>query len=80
MSHLAHHVCDVDKYRVETCCVIGKGNLFFFQHLFVVFSCLVHLISHAILPHVSKIGHATIILDKISCKKSENLPFKCLIF
>ncbi len=24
LSFLAHHVCEVDKYRVETCCVIGK--------------------------------------------------------
>lgn len=24
LSQLAHHVCEVDKYRVETCCVIGK--------------------------------------------------------
>ncbi|KAK3921067.1 Cell division cycle protein 23-like protein [Frankliniella fusca] len=24
LSQLAHHVCEVDKYRVETCCVIGN--------------------------------------------------------
>jgi anaphase-promoting complex subunit 8 len=23
LSHLAHHVSEVDKYRAETCCVIG---------------------------------------------------------
>lgn len=24
LAHLAHRCCDIDKYRVETCCVIGK--------------------------------------------------------
>jgi len=24
LSHLAHHAWEVDKYRVETCCVVGK--------------------------------------------------------
>lgn len=27
LSHLAHRVVQVDKYRVETCCVIGKWIL-----------------------------------------------------
>ena len=24
LAHLAHRCCDIDKYRVETCCVIGN--------------------------------------------------------
>ncbi|XP_047107625.1 cell division cycle protein 23 homolog isoform X1 [Schistocerca piceifrons] len=24
LAHLAHHACEIDKYRVETCCVIGN--------------------------------------------------------
>ncbi len=24
LAHLAHHCCGIDKYRVETCCVIGE--------------------------------------------------------
>ena len=23
LAHLAHSCCDIDKFRVETCCVIG---------------------------------------------------------
>ena len=26
LSHLAHRIVQVDKYRVETCCVIGEGE------------------------------------------------------
>ncbi|TEA36425.1 hypothetical protein DBR06_SOUSAS10810012, partial [Sousa chinensis] len=29
LSYLAHNLCEIDKYRVETCCVIGKSH-----HLF----------------------------------------------
>lgn len=29
LAHLAHKCCDIDKYRVETCCVIGKAWDFF---------------------------------------------------
>lgn len=25
LSYLAHNLVEIDKYRVETCCVIGKG-------------------------------------------------------
>lgn len=25
LSYLAHNLCEIDKYRVETCCVIGKN-------------------------------------------------------
>ncbi|XP_072178028.1 uncharacterized protein [Diadema setosum] len=32
LSHLAHHVCEVDKYRVETCCVIGNYYSLRAQH------------------------------------------------
>lgn len=24
LAYLAHHATDIDKYRVETCCIIGK--------------------------------------------------------
>ena len=24
LACLAHHCCDIDKYKVETCCIIGK--------------------------------------------------------
>ena len=24
LAHLAHSCCDIDKFRVETCCVIGR--------------------------------------------------------
>ena len=24
LATLAHHCCDIDKYRVETCCIIGE--------------------------------------------------------
>ncbi len=26
LAHLAHHCCAIDKYRVETCCVIGASR------------------------------------------------------
>lgn len=32
LSHLAHHVCSIDKYRVETCCVIGNFYSLRTQH------------------------------------------------
>lgn len=32
LSHLAHHVCEVDKYKVETCCVIGNYYSLRAQH------------------------------------------------
>ncbi|XP_014675357.1 PREDICTED: cell division cycle protein 23 homolog [Priapulus caudatus] len=32
LSHLAHHVCEIDKYRVETCCVIGNYYSLRSQH------------------------------------------------
>ncbi|XP_033633099.1 cell division cycle protein 23 homolog [Asterias rubens] len=32
LSFLAHHVCEVDKYRVETCCVIGNYYSLRSQH------------------------------------------------
>ncbi|KAB1281308.1 Cell division cycle protein 23-like protein [Camelus dromedarius] len=28
LSYLAHNLCEIDKYRVETCCVIGKSHYF----------------------------------------------------
>lgn len=28
LADLAHKVVNIDKYRVETCCVIGKKNFF----------------------------------------------------
>ena len=28
LAHLAHGCCDIDKFRVETCCVIGKLDFF----------------------------------------------------
>lgn len=33
LSHLAHKVVQVDKYRVETCCVIGEFLLPYFKRL-----------------------------------------------
>ncbi|XP_013402626.1 cell division cycle protein 23 homolog [Lingula anatina] len=32
LAHLAHHCCDIDKYRVETCCVIGNYYSLRCQH------------------------------------------------
>ncbi|CAN7993749.1 unnamed protein product [Ixodes pacificus] len=32
LSHLAHHTCSVDKYRAETCCVIGNFYSLRSQH------------------------------------------------
>ena len=32
LAHLAHPCCNVDKYRVETCCVIGNYNSLRAQH------------------------------------------------
>ncbi|CAN7995196.1 unnamed protein product [Ixodes hexagonus] len=32
LSHLAHHTCAVDKYRAETCCVIGNFYSLRSQH------------------------------------------------
>ena len=29
LAHLAHRCCDINKYRVETCCVIGLSILVF---------------------------------------------------
>lgn len=29
LSYLAHNLCEIDKYRVETCCVIGESRLFY---------------------------------------------------
>lgn len=26
LANLAHHAVKIDKYRVETCCVVGKCN------------------------------------------------------
>lgn len=31
LAYLAHNVCEIDKYRVETCCVIGEFNYVSFQ-------------------------------------------------
>lgn len=31
LSYLAHNLCEIDKYRVETCCVIGKRHFFPFK-------------------------------------------------
>lgn len=30
LANLAHHTVLIDKYRVETCCVVGKFLYFFF--------------------------------------------------
>jgi hypothetical protein len=27
LAHLAHQACEIDKYRVETCCVVGELTL-----------------------------------------------------
>lgn len=32
LSYLAHHACEIDKYRVETCCVIGNYYSLRSQH------------------------------------------------
>uniref|UniRef100_A0A2R5LLS6 Cyclosome subunit 8 n=1 Tax=Ornithodoros turicata TaxID=34597 RepID=A0A2R5LLS6_9ACAR len=32
LSHLAHHTCSIDKYRAETCCVIGNFYSLRSQH------------------------------------------------
>ncbi|GAB6022910.1 Anaphase-promoting complex subunit 23, variant 2 [Chamberlinius hualienensis] len=32
LSYLAHHTCDIDKYRVETCCVTGNYYSLRSQH------------------------------------------------
>jgi len=32
LAHLAHHCCDIDKYRVETCCIIGNYYSLRMQH------------------------------------------------
>uniref|UniRef100_A0A8C9EN85 Cell division cycle 23 n=1 Tax=Pavo cristatus TaxID=9049 RepID=A0A8C9EN85_PAVCR len=29
LSYLAHNLCEIDKYRVETCCVIGESQPFY---------------------------------------------------
>lgn len=34
LSYLAHNLCEIDKYRVETCCVIGESQLFYVFLLF----------------------------------------------
>lgn len=31
LAHLAHRCCDIDKYREETCVVIGKA--YYMKHL-----------------------------------------------
>lgn len=31
LAYLAHQACEIDKYRVETCCVIGDLNTYNFQ-------------------------------------------------
>ena len=37
LSYLAHRVVMVDKYRVETCCVIGNYYFFYFMYLFICY-------------------------------------------
>lgn len=38
LSYLAHNLCEIDKYRVETCCVIGESWFFYilFLHLILL--------------------------------------------
>lgn len=36
LSYLAHNLCEIDKYRVETCCVIGKSHFFLSRFMFIV--------------------------------------------
>lgn len=38
LSYLAHNLCEIDKYRVETCCVIGESQFFYmlFLHLMLL--------------------------------------------
>ena len=36
LSYLAHNLCEIDKYRVETCCVIGKSHFFLSRFIFIV--------------------------------------------
>lgn len=33
LAYLAHHCCEIDKYRVETCCILGELAL----HIKIVF-------------------------------------------
>ena len=34
LATLAHHCCDIDKYRVETCCIIGESRATNVQRVF----------------------------------------------
>lgn len=36
LSYLAHNLVEIDKYRVETCCVIGECNNFVCQLICVL--------------------------------------------
>jgi len=46
LAYLAHHCCELDKYRVETCCIIGKLVL-----------CLLHLYYYTTTLSVHFHGH-----------------------
>lgn len=40
LSHLAHHVVTVDKYRPQTCCIVGteiEGLFYFFPFVLLCF-------------------------------------------
>eukprot|EP00049_Salpingoeca_infusionum_P009177 m.152402 g.152402 ORF g.152402 m.152402 type:complete len:378 (+) comp14260_c0_seq8:74-1207(+) len=48
LSHLAHHVCKVDAYRPESCCVVGMLNLFQFATMSIA---IMIVLSHLIFIH-----------------------------
>lgn len=39
LSYLAHNLCEIDKYRVETCCVIGESQFFYMLFLCLILLC-----------------------------------------
>lgn len=39
LAYLAHHCCEIDKYRVETCCILGELALHIKIDLFLMGHC-----------------------------------------
>lgn len=37
LAYLAHHCCEIDKYRVETCCVLGEAMNAHYAYVYVCF-------------------------------------------
>ena len=35
LAHLAHSCCDIDKFRVETCCVIGMYYIYKYSYKYL---------------------------------------------